>query len=103
MATYDELLAIASGQTGEALRKRLRVAVVVAADVIRQEAVNTANHTNRMLWARSALTDPDREASRMLWATLAQNRAFTTAQITNADDATIQTAVAAAVDLLAGL
>ena len=37
----------------------------------------------------------------MVWAVLAQNRTFTAAQITGADDATVQTAVNAAVNLLA--
>ena len=103
MATYSELLDIAGGSTGSALRSKIRVATVVAADVIRLEAPATANHANRLLWARAALTQPDTEAQRMVWAVLAQNRAFTAAQITGADDATVQTAVNAAVDLLAGL
>lgn len=103
MATYAELLTIASTSSGEALRNRIRVGVVVAADVIRAEAPGTANHANRLIWARQALNNPDAEAQRMLWAVLAQNRAFTVAQITGADDATVQTAVNAAVDLLAGV
>lgn len=102
MATYAELLSIASTSAGEALRARIRVAVVVAADVVRLEPTATANHASRMVWARSAVSNPDAEAQRMLWAVLAQNRAFTVAQITGADDATVQTAVNAAVDLLAG-
>jgi hypothetical protein len=56
-----------------------------------------------MEWARSVLQGPDAEAQRMLWAVLAQNRAFTQAQITGADDATVQGAVNAAIDLLAGV
>jgi hypothetical protein len=103
MATYDELLAIASTTSGTALRNRIRVAVVVAADVIRAEAPATVNHANRLAWARLVLDNPDRQAERMLWAVLAQNRAATVAQITAADDATVQTAVNAAVDLLAGV
>lgn len=103
MATYAELLTIASSGTGEQLRARIRVAVVVAADVIRLEAPATANHASRLAWARNAVTAPDTEAQRMLWAVLAQNRAFSSAQITGADDATVQTAVNAAVDLLAGV
>jgi hypothetical protein len=103
MATYAELLTIASTSTGEALRNRIRVAVVVAADVVRAEAEATPNHAKRMEWARSVLQGPDAEAQRMLWAVLAQNRAFTQAQITGADDATVQGAVNAAIDLLAGV
>jgi hypothetical protein len=103
MATYAELLTIASSSVGDALRARIRVAVVVAADVVRAENTGTANHASRMIWARQVLQSPDTEAQRMLWAVLAQNRAFTLAQITAADDATVQTAVNAAIDLLAGV
>ena len=102
MATYAELLTIATGPTGDALRNRIRVAVVVAADVVRAEINSTPNHANRMAWARLVLQNPDTEAMRMMWAVLAQNRAFTVAQITGADDAAVQTAVNAAIDLLAG-
>ena len=102
MATYAELLTIATSSTGDALRNRIRVAVVVAADVVRAEVPAPPNHANRMAWARLVLQNPDTEAMRMMWAVLAQNRAFTAAQITGADDATVQTAVNAAIDLLAG-
>ena len=102
MATYAELLTIATSSTGDALRNRIRVAVVVAADVVRAEVDTTPNHVKRMAWARAVLQAPDVEAQRMMWAVLAQNRAFTAAQITGADDATVQTAVNAAIDLLAG-
>lgn len=102
MATYDELLSIATSATGTALQRRVRVAVVVACDVIRLEAGATTNHANRLLWAKATLQDPERAAGQMLYAVLAQNRTFTQAQILAADDATVQTAVNAAVDLLAG-
>lgn len=103
MATYAELLAIASGSTGDAFRARVRVAVVVAADVVRAEAGATPNHASRLQWARAALTNPDPVAAQMTWAVLAQNRTATAAQITAADDATVQTAVNNAIDLLAGV
>jgi hypothetical protein len=102
MATYDELLTIATSPSGDNLRKKLRVAVVVAADVVRVENISTPNHTNRLAWARQVMTNPDAEAARMQWAVLGQNRAFTAAQITGADDTTVQTAVNGAIDLLAG-
>lgn len=102
MASYAEILDIATSGAGDDLRKRLRVAVVVAADVVRAEVNTTPNHANRMVWARQVLQNPDAEAQRMLWAVLAQNRAFTALQITGADDAAVQTAVNAAIDLLAG-
>lgn len=102
MATYDELLTIATSSTGTALQRRVRVAVVVACDVIRLEAAGTTNHANRLVWAKATLADPDAAAEKMMWAVLAQNRAATFAAILAADDPTVQNAVNAAVDLLAG-
>ena len=99
MASYAELLSIAN--TSDAFKQRVLVACVVACDVIRAEADATANHAARLSWARGALQNPSGVASQMVWAVLAQNRAFTSAQITGADDATVQTAVNAAVNLLA--
>lgn len=100
MATYAELLNIAT--TSDALKQQIKVACIVACDVIRAEAEATPNHANRLAWARATLQNPDGAAAKMVLAVLAQNRAATVAQITNADDATVQTAVNAAVDLLAG-
>ena len=79
MATYAELLSIATGQTGDVLRNQIRVAVVVAAEVIRLEPAVTVNHTNRALWARATLVSPDAAAAQMVWAVLAQNRGSTAA------------------------
>lgn len=98
MATYDELL-LAAEDPG--LNKRVRVACVIAADTVCSEQVATTNHVNRMIWAKSVFQNPVAEASRMLWAVLAQNKGATLAAITGATDATIQTAVAAAVDRFA--
>lgn len=100
MATYAELLNIAT--TSDAFKQKVRVACIVACDVIRAEADATPNHAARKAWARQTLQSPDTAASQMVLAVLAQNRAFTAAQITGADDATVQAAVNAAVDLLAG-
>lgn len=101
MATYAEILAIAKSPIGQPLREKLLVAAVVACDVIRLEAGATPNHANRLLWTKSVLTNPEAATEQLLWALLAQNRAFTQAQITGADDATVQSAVNSAIDLLA--
>src|SRR5688500_13299151 len=98
MATYDELLT-ASGNTG--LINKVRVAVVVAATTIMTEADTVTNHANRLAWAKTVFTDPARAGLEMMWPVLAQNRAFTLAQITGADDATVQEAVDAAVNVFA--
>lgn len=101
MATYDELLMIATTPTGAGLKSKIRVAAVVACDVIRSEPVNAANHANRLIWASRTLDNPGAAAEKLTWAVLAQNRAYTPAQITGADDATVQNAVNAAIDLIA--
>lgn len=101
MATYAELLTIATTATGAALKDRIKVATVVACDKIRLESDTTNNHATRLRWAVQALQNPGAAAEQLTWAVLAQNRAFTAAQITGADDATVQTAVDAAINLVA--
>lgn len=100
MATYAELLTLAN--TDDELKRQIKVACIVACDVIRAEAEATPNHANRLAWARATLANPDAAASQMVLAVLAQNRAATVAQITGADDETVQAAVDNAVNLLAG-
>lgn len=97
MATYSELLQAAQNDT---LNQACRIAVIVAADVVRAEADTTTNHAARLAWAARALTDPATEGKRALWCALAQNRSATLSQILAATDSTLQTAVNAAVDLL---
>lgn len=98
MATYAELL---SASENDVLKNKIRVAVVIAAEVVRTEAGTVTNHANRLVWAKSVFTAPDTEAKRMMWAVLAQNQAATLAQITGATDATVQNAVNNAVDVFA--
>jgi hypothetical protein len=98
MATYDELLS-AAGDTG--LLNKVRMACVVAATTIMTESDSVTNHTNRLLWAKSVFDDTAAAGAKMMWPVLAQNKAFTLAQITGADDATVQTAVNAAVNVFA--
>jgi hypothetical protein len=98
MATYQELLDASSDPT---LNVKLRVAVVIAAEVVRTENPATTNHANRLKWAFNVFANPDGEARRMMWAVLAQNAAVPLATILAASDATVQTAVNAAVDVFA--
>ena len=98
MATYQELLTASEDSD---LRNKLRVAVVVAAETVRTELTSVPNHANRLIWAKKVFTNPDAEVLPMLWATLAANRANSLAQILGASDAVVQTAVDAAVDVLA--
>ncbi len=98
MATYLELYSL---QSNDALRNKIRVAVIIAAETVRVEDGGTANHANRALWAAGVFANPTREADRMRWAVLASNKDNTTAVILSATDAQIQAAVDAAVDLFA--
>jgi len=98
MATYAELL---TASANDVLRQKVRVAVVIAAEKVRTESTGVANHANRLTWAKGVYAGPETEANRMIWAVLAQNAAATFAQITGASDATVQTAVDAAVDVFA--
>lgn len=96
MATYAELLT-AAGNAG--LRDKVKVAVIVAAALVRAEAWDTPDHGARLNWAKRAFADPDTEATRMLWALLAEFRDSPVAAITGATDAQVQAAVNAAVAL----
>ena len=98
MATLAELYTLGSSNT---LLDKIAAAVAIQAEVIRTENGATANHANRLIWAKQAFGGPRDMAQRMLWAILAQNAAATPAQITGAADTAIQSAVAAAVDVFA--
>lgn len=98
MATYLELFKLTSDQ---ALRQKVAVACIVAADLVRAEPVNTPNHANRLKWAAQVFADPAAEGTRMLYVALAQNRAASVNAIAGASDQEIQTAVNAAVDVFA--
>lgn len=98
MATYTELFDL---QRNDALRNRVTVACTIAAETIRAENPATANHANRLKWAKGVFENPGGEGAKMLMALLASNNALTVAQITNATDAAIQTGVNTAVDVFA--
>jgi hypothetical protein len=97
MATYQEL----HGLTHNAeIINRIMTAVAILAEEIRTELPATANHAERMAWAKRALTNVDGTARGLMWVVMAQNRAFTVAQIEGASDAALQSAVDSAVQLL---
>lgn len=97
MATYAELYDLNSNSP-------LRNKIAVAATIRAAEIVALASPTAAQIaWASKCLASPLTEASRLMPYVLAANAAATSAQISNATDATIQTAVTAAVDkLIAG-
>lgn len=93
--TYDEIL---TAFADTSLRNRTKVALVVAAEKIRTEDPRTTPRSaQRLQWAKLAFQEPDALVSAVLWGVLAQNRSITLAQVTGASDASIQTAVDAAV------
>ena len=98
MATYAELLQASESAT---LNNKVRVACIIAAETVRTELATVTGHDKRLAWAKSVFSNPEAEARRMLWAVLAQNKAATLAAITGASDASVQSAVDAAVDVFA--
>ena len=98
MATYTELFDL---MNDSALRNRVSVACLVAAEAVRIEAGSVPNHANRLAWAKAAFSGPRETGERMLPAILAQNAGLTRAQILAAADSALQTAVNAAVDVFA--
>ena len=98
MATYEELHELANDST---LLGRISVAVAVAAVAISTEDGATANHANRLLWAKEALISPKATARSIYPAILADNAAASVAQITGADDTTLLNGVNDIIDLFA--
>ena len=98
MATYTELRQLyAHGD----LLNRIEVACIVAAEKIRTEDAGTANHVNRLLWAKATFGGSRRVAELMLMSLLAANRALTSAQLVGVSDEGLQTAVDGAVNIFA--
>jgi hypothetical protein len=98
MATYIELRQLYGH--GDLLN-RIEVACIVAAETIRTESAETANHANRLVWAKSTFSGSRRAAEQMLMALLAANKALTVAQLTGVSDTDLQAAVDGAVDIFA--
>ena len=90
MATYTELYGVASSRQ---LLERVTIAVAIAANAIRNEDNTVTDLEGRRRWAFRALTNPEGEAQKMVWALLAGNASATLTQINNVTDAAIQTAV----------
>ena len=95
MATYDELHTLFGD--GD-LRRKIEVAVIIAADNIRQNGAATAAEKR---WAAAAFNGPSSESRRILLALLAANNTAAVGTITSASDATIQAAVDGVVPMLA--
>lgn len=97
MATLIELNALL-GDRG-ALFDKVRAAILIAAEGIRANASATAA---QKAWARRAFTGPDGDAVAAYNAVLAANNTATVAQLQNATDAQVQTAVGNVLGILTG-
>lgn len=105
MASYIEIRNLINDST---LRNRTEAGVIVAGQGVMDDVTNFPSPTadtvlqqDRLAWAARAFNSPREEARKMLMSVLAANKGATVAQITGASDATLQTNVNAAVDLLA--
>ena len=98
MATLLELRGLLRDNV---LHQKVEAAVLIAANAIRVEAAATANHANRLVWAKQAFASPVSKVEGMLSAVLSANASATVAQIQGASDAAIQSNVNVAVDLFA--
>jgi len=98
MATYEELFNL---RNDTAFRNKVAVAIGVAADAIRVEDAGTANHANRLIWAKQALENPGRMAEQVHFSVLIANKAATVSAIQSATDSAIQANVDAVIDVFA--
>lgn len=99
MAAYTALVALAQNDT---LKQQIKMSIAVTANTITNEAGTVPNHAARVAWAKQALASPDAAVEQITWSVLAANAAATVTQITTATDATVQSAVDAAVNGLFG-
>lgn len=103
---YDDLK-IALGS--QALKDKVQIAILIVVDKVIQEedtdpGFDPANHDNRLVWARSVMSDPgnsESEAARFFPVLIAANRDIPVSSIINASDEVIQTKVEEIVDLFA--
>ena len=98
MATHAELFGLMDNSV---LRNNVSVCVGVWAETIWQEAPETPNHANRLVWARRAYSQPVTVARECLWAVIIANREYEVAQILAADDESILANVGDVVDMFA--
>jgi len=98
MATNLELRQLFGNNT---LKNKVEAACLIAAEAIRNEDDQTANHANRLLWAKRASRDTVATGKEMLKMLLAARKDLSAAEIEGASDDAINNSVAAAVDLFA--
>ena len=100
MATYTDLHALRGSGTITPLRQKITVAIAIKANAIAKSATPTEA---MVAWSKQALATPDQYQELVLNYILADYNTSSTAAITGATDAQVQTAVNAAVDTLLGV
>lgn len=98
MATLAELQTVLGDP---ALKDKIRAAVTVAAVAVSFEDSGTANHTNRLKWAKAALNDPNGTADKVTRYVVAANAAQTLATIQGLSDTDIQNHTNASINIFA--
>lgn len=103
MATLLEINSVAAG--GNALADKVKGAILVAAQAIVTESDQTANHANRLAWAKRVFTDPNGNADDVhravtVWAN-AVDTDITPAEMNALDDATVVSYVASVINVFA--
>lgn len=94
MATYLEISAL---YQDAALRQRIAVACVIAAEGIRAELDTVPQHAERLAWARKVFNSPGTVADAMIWPVLAQNAGASSSAIQGSTDAQVLAAVQSAI------
>jgi len=98
MATHTELFELYSDS---ALRNRVEVALILAAEAVRSEDPATPNHAARLVWAREVFSNPQTWLMPTFRLLLAANHSEEAAQIAAASDALLVGKVVEAVDFFA--
>lgn len=80
-------------------KARVSAAISVAANDIMNEDAGTTNHTERLVWAKASIKDPETVAEQMLWLVV-QNPTIQTNGLSSSDN-DIQFVVNSYVDFLA--
>ena len=101
MATYEELFGLIG--TESAVKNKVKVALLVAAKAICDEADTVPNHTQRIVWAREVLSGVDSMANRAFPILIITFKALEVSAIQAAADTAVQLAVDANVNFLAGV
>ncbi len=94
MATYSDLFNIISDSQ---LRNKVAVAVIKKAQTLLDGTTPTPNE---VVWASNAISNPNRQAEKILAYVLAANSGSTVTAIKSASDSAIQSNVNDAVDAL---